>query len=490
MRFRHVFSMAFTMLFVLLAAKAQTVTFSGGYNGPDFASSSGSSIGYGSPDSVASSFPSSSGVFTVVNYTFSQSTVLQGFTATSGAEPGNSEASMVFLLFDNGKQFSTCTWNRSSAGSSSNCSASFVRQFNAGDSLSMQLIYNDSSNSTLFFIGNDSWTLTGQVPVTQQFWTLQSDQTTPLALPTTDTSQYGATQTCSVSSPCPNPLVVTFDTMNGVLAHLDGGGYDMLTTSNSVDSSDGGVQSLAFTNWCNPSAVLALTDTEEDGTLYPMSGSALNQPCSSGTGLTGSGVLSGLTFTLTTMSDPAGTYTGSFSGAAGPSTISLTINPDFSVGVSAILATGSLCPAQTSTLSLTSTNPEAINNGPGGGVSGFITGGAVLVSLADNLGNVTWMIGTDTDADGNQLAPGALFFTSYTLYGACNGQYTYDAPFHKRGASIKPVRHHRHHHVPRQFRERIERERKTDLEGMPARTERNERKESRDQQPHIQRDER
>ena len=218
-----------------------------------------------------------------------------------------------------------------------------------------------------------------------------------------------------------------------------------------------------FSNWCNASSTLGLQWQNEDGARYIFDSSSDNEPCadaSDGADMPGTGgAVSGLDFTLTEFANPSGTYTGNF-GDAKNGTITLTVNSDFSVSATATLPADSLCPAQATTMNLTTSNPEAINNGWNGTIAGYIAGNVVVLSLADNLGNVTGLIGTDVDANGNQLAPGALFFSGFTSGGVCNGTSYSDAPFHKKGVEVRRV--HRHHHrvIPRRFKERLDRDRR------------------------------
>jgi hypothetical protein len=293
-------------------------------------------------------------------------------------------------------------------------------------------------------------TWTTDIPATgQQFWTLETSAASTLAFSETNSTGYGSTLNCTVSVPCPQPLIITFDTLNGVQAHLGGtsAGSDVLTETNSVDSSDSGVTSLVLGNWCSASTTLGLAINNEDGINYNLSSVASNAPCA---GLTMNGTLVSTVpeqnATLTYFPNPSGDYTGTF-GSAAPATLLLTVNSDFSVTANAFLPAGSLCAAQTTALILSTSNPEAINDA-WENIPGYVTGSDVLLSLADSNGNVTWMSATDTNANGVQLAPGALFFTGYTISGVCNGTYYFDAPLHKNGTKVTPIRRHHPEHRP------------------------------------------
>src|ERR1700735_3253190 len=216
-------------LFLMFGAGlfAQQVTLNGGYNGPDSGVSNGGVIGYGNPNAVTSSFPLD--VHThepaVVNYTFTAETTLETFEATSGHESSEGEVSVTFDLFDNGNQFASCTWSRSSAGSATSCTANFSQVFNPGDNLSLELVGNANSNGSFVFISGASWTFTGAPPTpAQQFWILEDDSPDDLAPPQTVCITGETDNDCNE----PQPLIVVFDTLNGAQVHLGGtsGGAD------------------------------------------------------------------------------------------------------------------------------------------------------------------------------------------------------------------------------------------------------------------------
>ena len=260
----------------------------------------------------------------------------------------------------------------------------------------------------------------------QQTWTLQSSSNSPLAYPETAGDEYGSTAftNCTPATPCPQPLIITYDTLNGVPKQLG----QLLIATNSIDSGDGGVTSLTVASG-------TITVVNEDGGTYTFTGGPTNYTNSA----------DGQPYTLTSMPSPTGTYTGTFAGPA-TATITLTVNSDFSVSATAALPALSLCPTQTTALNLTTSDPAAINSmGSSANVGGFISGDFIELSLADSLGNVTWMTASATDANGNPLAPGQLFFSGYSVSGACGGQYSWDAPFSKDGVK-KPKGHGKHHH--------------------------------------------
>ena len=212
------------------------------------------------------------------------------------------------------------------------------------------------SNSFISFWGNESWQFTGAPvkapPPPQQFWSLISTTTTARAYPETAGNEYGSTAftNCTPSTPCAQDLEIDFDTMNGSQVHLGGtGDNDLLTATNSVDSFGSGIQALAMSP-SNVNSATSLTITNDNGVAYTFSGGPVNY--------TGN---DGLTYVLTSHPNPSGTYTGSFGTAAG-STITMVVNQDFSVSATATLAPQSLCPAQTSTLTVKTSDPVAIKN--------------------------------------------------------------------------------------------------------------------------------
>lgn len=100
----------------------------------------------------------------------------------------------------------------------------------------------------------------------------------------------------------------------------------------------------------------------------------------------------------------------------------------------------SLCSAQTSSMSFTTSDSQALNS-TGFGVGGYQAGVYTGLALGDGLGDVVWLVGTNTDANGNTLPPGDLYFTGFVPEGVCQGSSFVDRPFHRVGKKLK--NHHR-----------------------------------------------
>jgi Ice-binding-like len=313
----------------------------------------------------------------------------------------------------------------------------------------------------------------------QQF-TIESDSAQDSAGIATSSDPNAIVQ-CTVNAPCPQELYLTFNTINQQPAVL--GNPNALWDTNSIDDPDQLV-SLTTTNLCSSNAVVQLGN--EDESTYTFSGtisgdgSGNNNPCLSAPGspTTGSYSLSTGevgTYTIYALPDPSGTYTGTFNDSgnsgnnhknapgSGSDTLSLNVNADFSVTATLVLTPGELCPAQTATLTLSSSDPVAINNGvdPADGISSVSAGESVLLSLADNVGNLEWVIMTDQDANGNVLPMGSLYATGFSPAGVCSGTLIYDKPFAQKGVKAQPrpgKNHHRRHLTKqiREFEERVE----------------------------------
>jgi hypothetical protein len=311
----------------------------------------------------------------------------------------------------------------------------------------------------------------------QQF-TIESDTTQPSGGFAT-TSDPNAIVQCTVNAPCPQELYLTFNTINQQPAVL--GNPNALWDTNSINDPDELV-SLTTTNLCSSNSVVLLGN--EDETTYTFSGtisgdgSGNNNPCLSAPGspTTGSYSLSTGevgTYTIYALPDPSGTYTGTFNDKGnsssthknaagnGSDTLSLNVNADFSVMATLVVAPGELCPAQTATLTLSSSDPVAVNNGvdPPDGISSVSAGESVLLSLADNVGNLEWVIMTDQDANGNVLPVGSLYATGFSPAGVCSGTLIYDKPFAQKGVKAQPRPRKNHHprHLTKQMREFEER---------------------------------
>jgi hypothetical protein len=298
-----------------------------------------------------------------------------------------------------------------------------------------------------------TWSTTFPAPPPNQYFVIESTTTEPSA-GTSEVSDPNATQQCSVASPCAQNLFFTFDTSNGQQATL--GNPNVLWATNSILDNNG--TSINFlNNLCT--SPLQMSVPNDDGTTYSI---AIDQnPCtyssSSVNPATGSYcILTGTTcgetgnVTMYAFADPSGEYFGSFNDTtgsqhsqsnSGKDYFSLQVNPDFSVTAELDILPKDLCPAQTSTLTLSSTSPEAINYaGYPTNSGGIIVGDVVLMDFADNLGNVLSVVAWDHDANGNVLPAGSLYVTGTSMSGVCGSNTSFwDAPFSKKGVIVKPI---------------------------------------------------
>jgi hypothetical protein len=129
------------------------------------------------------------------------------------------------------------------------------------------------------------------------------------------------------------------------------------------------------------------------------------------------------------------------------------------------LPAGSLCAAQTSSISLTTADPLAQINGLGAGIPGAANGNYLDLPMGDGNGTVTWMVadGYDGTTDQNLSWPSQLYFSTYTITGICGGQFAWDKVFtleHSvHGHPVRPdpifPRRHHHHLLPRRWRREI-----------------------------------
>jgi hypothetical protein len=298
---------------------------------------------------------------------------------------------------------------------------------------------------------------------------LESDSTEPSAGFATN-SDPNATVQCTVSAPCAQQLSLIFNTVNQQPAFLSS--PNVLWATNSIDDPDESFV-LTVSNLCS-STNSEIAVMNEDGSLYLFSGTGTGNPCLSSLAspVAGSYTLStgelGL-YTIYVFPDPSGTYTGTFNDTGssgknhlraagnGSDTLSLSVNTDSSVTATLLVSAGELCPAQTSTLAFSSTDPLAISNGvdPADGISSISVGDAVLLSLGDGNGNLVWIVMTDQDANGVELPQGSLYVTGFSPNGICGGTFFYDRPFTRRGATegSRPVHHHRRHYLGKRLRE-------------------------------------
>ena len=282
-----------------------------------------------------------------------------------------------------------------------------------------------------------------------------------------------ATEKCSLEAPCPQQLDIAFDTLNQQPAIL--GSPNVIFATNSLDDPDV-ISQIVITNPCVAATATTFTVISvlnEDNTYYNFSlsadtGNGIN-PClaNSSSPATGTYCLgpdngdcasqteSG-SFTIYAMPDPSAEYFGTFdsggshrTSGSGSDSFTIQTNSDFSVTATLVISSGDLCPAQTTPLFLTSTDPDAINYAQyGNGISGIIVGDVVAAAVADDLGNVLAVFATDRDANGDALPPASLYVSGTVISGVCgSGSAFYDKPFTKKIVDVR--RRHRlrrHHH--------------------------------------------
>jgi hypothetical protein len=314
--------------------------------------------------------------------------------------------------------------------------------------------------------------------ITYQQWILNvTSESTPNAVPISSPAYGDPSGNCTYSQsalsllPCYNPLRIAFDVVLPAnfaistsssspstipIASLGGtGSSNLLTITNSINSTDGGVSNIAVTAYCSGTTLnVAITLTNEDNSVFHFTGSALLViPC--GFSVATSGSLTSSTtgdtgnFQLTPQYVISGTYQGNFSdndtwfNALGSSTFTSTVNTDFSATGTVSVAAGQICSAQTSTLSLSSAGSLAQANGIQSGLPG-ISVGDTLELAASNATTLIWFVASDENYIGNTLGNGYIFVTGYVVSGTCAGTYFYDAPFRAnitRPRGPHPVRH-------------------------------------------------
>ena len=248
-------------------------------------------------------------------------------------------------------------------------------------------------------------------PVNQQF-IIESVNEEPSAGFATS-SDPGATVQCSVDVPCPQLLEIAFDTINQQPATL--GSPNALFATNSLNDPDV-ISQIVITNPCiaaTPTSFTVISVLNEDNSFYNFSlkgdtGNGIN-PCLSNPSSPASGTYclgpdngdclnateSG-PFTIYAFPDPSAQYLGSFSsgghhrvGGLGSDTLTIQVNSDFSVTATLLITAADLCALQTDALSLTSTDPEAINYAQyGNGISGISLGDVIAVAVVEVLGGI------------------------------------------------------------------------------------------------------
>jgi hypothetical protein len=87
--------------------------------------------------------------------------------------------------------------------------------------------------------------------------------------------------------------------------------------------------------------------------------------------------------------------------------------------------------AQTTSLSLTSTDPDAVNYADyGNGIGGILVGDVMAMAVGDGLGNVFAVLATDKDANDNPLPAGSMYVSGTVISGVRgSGASFFDRPF-------------------------------------------------------------
>jgi hypothetical protein len=330
---------------------------------------------------------------------------------------------------------------------------------------------------------NDAVRPDGGGIVYEQWLLVATGESVPNANPVSVPSYGDTSASCTYSQstlsllPCYNPLKIVFDVVlpanftlstNSAspttipIATLSGTGpSNLLVLTNSVDSTDGGVSSISGTAYCTGTQIVVnITVTNEDSSVFHFTnGTATSIPCT----LTGviSGSLSSSTtgdtgsFTIATQAIISGTYQGNLTdsgvsfGTLGNSQLVVTVNSDFTASGSVSVAANSLCSAQTSVLTLSSTGTLAQANGVEPGIAGISVGDSLELA-ASNSTTLIWFVASDDNLLGVTLATGAIFVTGYVVSGTCAGTYFYDAPFqlntngvwHRPPIGQPPAHHH------------------------------------------------
>ena len=314
--------------------------------------------------------------------------------------------------------------------------------------------------------------------ITYQQWILNvTSESTPNAVPISSPAYGDPSGNCTYSQsalsllPCYNPLRIAFDVVLPAnftistsssspstipIASLGGtGSANLLTITNSIDSTDGGVAGLAVTAYCSGTTLnVAITLTNEDNSVFRFTGSALLViPC--GFSVATAGTLNSSTtgdtgnFSLTPQYIISGSYQGNFSdndgwfSSSGSSTFTSTVNTDFSASGTVTVAARQICSAQTSTLSLSSAGALAQANGIQPSLPGISVGDTLELAASDAT-TLIWFVASDENYIGNTLGNGYIFVTGYVVSGTCAGTYFYDAPFHGKITRTRgplPVRH-------------------------------------------------
>ena len=304
-------------------------------------------------------------------------------------------------------------------------------------------------------------------PGNQQFIIESTDDAASAGFATSNDPD--AAQRCSVAVPCPQLLDIAFDTLNQQPATL--GSPNVIFATNSLDDPDV-ISQIVITNPCVAATATAFTVisvVNEDGTFYnfTLSGGNGINPCltNSSSPATGTYCLGPDNgdcinqteaggFTIYAMPDPSADYFGTFNqgrshsrSRTGSDSLTVQVNSDFSLTSTLLVSPGDLCAAQTTSLSLTSTDPAAVNYADyGNGIGGILVGDVMAMAVGDGLGNVLLVIATDKDANDNPLPAGSMYVSGTVISGVCgSGATFFDRPFSTKilKSTPRPRDHHR-----------------------------------------------
>jgi len=305
---------------------------------------------------------------------------------------------------------------------------------------------------------------------TQQQWTIvAATESSPAAAPV-DYDANGNPINCTGENPdstasgaCYNPLVVTFDlnapqttlySSTNAATLTDPTGLNLLSLTNYVGSTDGGVTSISVSLLCTGLCGLldeldtyTVTVTNEDGSTFTFTAAASADPMEA-TFTSVGGSSNSDTGTALMYRDsapvPNATYSGAFENTNTDS-INITFAGDqanFSLHPVTIAPVGSSNVCFTNSFS--SADPLAMTYA--GGYDGIVSGDLMAFDVGDGNGNVIQMLVTpDTSASGVFSDPddtaGTEYVTMYVLASTNSGcpawLYAHDAPFHRSSSRIK-----------------------------------------------------
>lgn len=240
---------------------------------------------------------------------------------------------------------------------------------------------------------------------------------------------------------CYDPLIITFDlnmpagTNWGPVnaASLDSGSLNLLSMTNSIGSSDGGVSSITVQL---KSGTYYITVTNEDGSVFTFTATEGGSPMSASFVSKGgsSNLDKGKANVFSSFLVASGTYAGQFDhGNSDAISIISGAQPaaNFSLNTITVTATGSKNTCFTHSFS--TSDPTAQSYG-----TDYISGDMAEFVVGDGHGNVIWIIATPgTNAQGVfGISNSTDLYLSFTVVASTNnscaaGLSAYDSPFHR-----------------------------------------------------------